>query len=270
MTARPVALITGSSSGMGKDLALRLIAEGYQVYGAARRPMPWLGAAGGEALALDVTDDAALVAAVDRIIAARGRIDVLVNAAGYGQYGAVEDVPMDLARRQFEVNVLGAARLSQLVLPHMRARRAGRIVMYSSVGGKIFTPLGGWYTASKFALEGLSDSLRNEVRPFGISVILIEPGAIDTEFGLSMASLRQISGQGAYAPLVAAFERMIANVGTMSPPSVITDVVMKALKARRPRARYHGGRLSGLILFLRHWLPDGLFDRLVMSNFRTR
>jgi NAD(P)-dependent dehydrogenase (short-subunit alcohol dehydrogenase family) len=214
--------------------------------------------------------DAALVAAVDGIIAAQGRIDVLINAAGYGQFGAIEEVPMALARRQFEVNVIGAARLCQLVLPHMRARGAGRIVMFSSVGGKVFAPLGGWYTASKFALEGLSDSLRNEVSPFGIAVVVIQPGAIETEFNLSLAGARQISGQGAYAPLVAAFERMLAKVGAMSPPAVITDVVVKALKARRPKARYHGGKLSGPTLFLRHWLPDGVFDRLVMANFRTK
>ena len=174
----PVALITGASSGMGKDFALRLLSEGYVVYGAARRVerMREIETGGGVALTVDVTDDASLTAAVDRIIREQGRIDVLINSAGYGQMGALEDVPMDEARRQMEVNLIGVARLTQLCLPHMRARKSGRIINISSIGGKIATPLGGWYHASKFALEGYSDALRMEVRPFGIDVIVIEGG----------------------------------------------------------------------------------------------
>jgi NAD(P)-dependent dehydrogenase (short-subunit alcohol dehydrogenase family) len=178
---KPVALITGASSGMGKDFALRLIAEGYVVYGAARRVerMDDIVAAGGTALAMDVTDDA-MVAAVDQVIREQGQIDVLINNAGYGQLGALEDVPIEEGRRQMEVNLIGAARLTQLCLSHMRARRSGKIFNISSIDGKFAIPLGGWYHASKFALEGFSDALRNEVCPIGIDVIVIEPGGIET------------------------------------------------------------------------------------------
>lgn len=152
---RQVALVTGASSGMGKDFALRLIAEGYVVYAAARRMerMSDIAAAGGVPLAMDVTDDTQMTAAVGRIIAEQGRIDVLINNAGYGQYGALEDVPLAEGRRQMEVNLFGVARLTQLCLPHMRARRFGRIFNISSIGGKFALPMGGWYHASKFALE---------------------------------------------------------------------------------------------------------------------
>src|ERR1700744_1173807 len=179
----PVALVTGASSGMGKDFSLRLLAEGYVVYGAARRTerMADLASAGCHVIALDVTDDASMVTAVDQIIREQGRIDVLINNAGYGQFGALEDVPMDEGRRQLETNLIGPARLIQLCLPHMRARRYGRIFNISSTGGKIAGPLGGWYYASKFALEGYSDALRNEVARFGIDVVVIEPGGIQSE-----------------------------------------------------------------------------------------
>src|SRR5918992_500416 len=144
--------------------------------------MAGLASYGVHAFAMDVTNDASMVAGVGRVIAEQGRLDVLVNNAGYGSYGAVEDVPIDEARRQFEVNVLGLGRLIQLVVPHMRARRSGRIVNVSSIGGKFYEPLGAWYHATKFAVEGLSDSLRLELAPFGIHVVIVEPGAIVTEW----------------------------------------------------------------------------------------
>src|ERR1700753_1767331 len=207
---KPVALVTGASAGMGKDFALRLIQEGYVVYGAARRVdrMREIETAGGTALAMDVTDDAATVAGVERIIREQGRIDVLINNAGYGQFGALEDVPMDQSRRQLETNLIGPARLIQLCLPHMRAQRYGRIFNISSIGGKLATPLGGWYHASKFALEGYSDALRNEVSRFGIDVLVSRPGGIETEWsGIAGDEAERYSGQGAYADLVARFRR---------------------------------------------------------------
>jgi NAD(P)-dependent dehydrogenase (short-subunit alcohol dehydrogenase family) len=262
---RPVALITGASSGMGKDFALRLISEGYAVYGAARRVehMRDIETAGGVALAMDVTDDAAMVAAVGRILREHGRIDVLINNAGYGQLGALEDVPIADGRRQMEINLIGLARITQLCLPHMRARRAGKIFNISSIGGKCAFPLGGWYHASKFALEGYSDALRNEVRPFGIAVIVIEPGGIDTEFGaIAKEQAERYSGNGPYAGLVAAFKSMTRQ-RKLPPPQVITDLIMKALRARRPRPRYHGGQMARSMLFLRRHLSDRMFDRLI-------
>ena len=171
------ALVTGASSGIGEATALKLHELGFTVYGAARRTdrLEQLAQRGIKPLAMDVTDDESIRAGVERIIADTGRIDVLVNNAGYGSYGAIEDVPSAEARRQFDVNVFGAMRLTQLVLPHMREQRSGTVVNISSMGGKIFTPLGGWYHATKFAVEALSDCLRLEVKPFGINVVVIGP-----------------------------------------------------------------------------------------------
>ena len=269
-TAKPVALVTGTSSGMGKDFALRLIAEGYTVYGAARRTdrMGDIEAAGGKAIALDVTDDASLTGCVDQIICEQGRIDVLMNNAGYGQFGALEDVPMAEARRQLEVNLIGPARLIQLCLPHMRARKFGKIFNISSIGGKFATPLGGWYHASKHALEGYSDTLRNEVRQFGIDVIVIEPGAVESEWsGIAGDEAERYSGKGVYAGMVAKFQKLQRSIKG-PPPRVISDLIVRALKAKVPATRYHGGGHAGTLLFLRSWLPDRGFDRLLMSALR--
>jgi NAD(P)-dependent dehydrogenase (short-subunit alcohol dehydrogenase family) len=266
-----VALVTGASSGMGKDFALRLLAEGHVVYGAARRVerMADLASAGCSVIALDVTDDASMIAAVNRIIREQGRIDVLINNAGYGQFGALEDVPMAEGRRQLETNLIGPARLIQLCLPYMRAQRYGRIFNISSIGGKLATPLGGWYHASKYALEGYSDSLRNEVARFGIDVVVIEPGGIESEWsGIACDEAERYSGQGAYADYVAKFRRLQAQLGKSPPPSVITDLIVRALEARRPATRYHGGRLAAPLLFLRRVLPDRLLDRLILAPFR--
>lgn len=268
----PVAFVTGASSGIGRDIASRLLSEGYVVYAGARRVgrLAELVSKGGIALELDVTDDVACVAAVERIIADSGRIDVLVNAAGYGQYGALEDVPLDAARRQLETNLFGPGRLIQLCLPHMRARRFGKIFNISSIGGRFALPLGGWYHASKFALEGYSDALRNEVRQFGIDVVVIEPGGIRSEWSdIAFEEGRQSSGGGAYAGLVSAMMRMRPQEAKAPGPEVVSDLVVKALRSRRPRTRYHGGLMARPLQFLRRHLSDRLFDRLIMSGFRA-
>jgi NAD(P)-dependent dehydrogenase (short-subunit alcohol dehydrogenase family) len=204
---------------------------------------------------------------VDRIVAETGRVDVLVNNAGYGSYGAIEDVPLAEARRQFEVNVFGAARLAQLVLPHMRARRAGTIVNISSMGGKIYTPLGGWYHATKFAIEALSDCLRLETKPFGINVVVIEPGGIKTEWGeIAADRLRQASGSGAYAKQAAAMARTLgseANARRASPPSVIANAIGKAVTAPKPQTRYAVGFGAKPLIAMRRILPDRGFDKLI-------
>jgi NAD(P)-dependent dehydrogenase (short-subunit alcohol dehydrogenase family) len=269
--ARPVALVTGASSGMGKDFTLRLISEGYAVYGAARRVerMSDIAAAGGTVLTMDVVDDATMVAAVDRIIDERGRIDVLINCAGYGQYGALEDVPIEAGRRQMEVNLIAAARLTQLCLPHMRARQFGKIFNISSIGGKLALPLGGWYHASKFALEGYSDALRNEVRSFGIDVIVIEPGGIESEWGsIATGEAERYSADGAYAGLAQKVRNAMSTQRKQPPPRVISDLIVKALNARHPKTRYHGGMLAAPMLFLKRWLSDRAFDRLLMLAMR--
>lgn len=252
ISEKPVALITGASSGMGKDFALRLIAEGYTVYGAARRieRMRDIEAAGGLTLALDVTDDLSLSDGVARIIGEQGRVDVLINNAGYGQYGALEDVPMAEARRQIETNLIGAARLTQLCLPHMRARRFGRIINISSIGGKLAMPLGGWYHASKFALEGYSDALRNEVRPFGIDVVVIEPGGVLSEWSqIAVKEGLRYSAAGAYAGLTEKFGKLQGRQRRLPEPRVISDLIVKALKSKQPKTRYHGGLLAAPCCF---------------------
>lgn len=266
-----VVLITGASSGIGKDFALRLLAEGYVVYGAARRVdrMAEIEIAGGVALEMDVTDDAAMTAAIERIIREQGRIDVLINNAGYGQMGALEDVPMELARRQLEVNLIGVARLNQLVLPHMRAQRSGKIVNISTIGGKCAGPLGGWYFASKHALEGYSDTLRMEVKQFGIDVIVIEPGGIDSEWaGIAYSSAKDYSGQGAYRPMVEAMLNSPTLKRKLPPPTIITDLLLKALKSKRPRTRYHAGEMADLLLFLKWFLPDRTLDRIILKAIK--
>ena len=225
------ALVTGASSGIGEATARKLQSLGFTVYGAARRTdrLNSLAAEGVRALAMDVTDDASMQAGIDRVIAETGRLDVLVNNAGYGSYGALEDVGIDEGRRQFEVNVFGAMRLAQLALPHMRTQGSGTIVNITSMGGKIYTPLGGWYHGTKFALEALSDCLRLEVKPFGIDVVIIEPGGIATEWGGIAADLvEETSGNGAYASQAGAVAKSLrseANTNRNSPPSVIADAI---------------------------------------------
>jgi len=267
-----VVLITGASAGMGKETAKYLRQKGYIVYGAARRidKMEDLKQLGIKVLSMDVSDEVSMVNGINQIIQEEGRIDVLMNNAGFGSYGAVEDVPITDAKYQLEVNVFGLARLTQLMLPYMRANRFGKIVNVTSIGGKMATPLGGWYHASKFAVEGLSDSLRMEVKPFGIDVILIEPGGIKTEWqGIANDSMRKVSGNTAYKHLV----EKASNVGVKGEsnfhePDVIAHLVYKAIQAKKPKARYSAGYMAKPILFLKKVLSDNLFDKLIMSQLK--
>ena len=182
---QPVAFVTGASTGIGFETAKKLAAHGFTVYAGARRveKMGPLKADGVRVLALDVTDEDSMSAAVGKVLAAHGRIDVLVNNAGYGAYGSLEEVELAEGRRQFDVNVFGLARMTQLVIPAMRAAGAGRIINVSSMGGKMYEPLGAWYHATKFAVEGLSDSLRIELKPHGIDVSIIEPAGTAVRVG---------------------------------------------------------------------------------------
>ncbi len=263
------ALVTGASAGIGAAVVRRLLADGYHVYAGARRMerMAPLAAAGAVLLALDLTDDGTIVAAMERITAESGRIDVLVNNAGYGAYGALEDVPPEEGRRQFDVNLFGLARLCQLALPTMRRQGSGRIVNVTSIGGKGHEPFGSWYHATKFAVEGLSDCLRMEVAPFGIEVIVVEPGAIRTEWGgIAHDSLLRASGAGAYGPFARRHARLLAGAGASwlpSPPEVVAATIARAVAARRPRTRYATGGGAKLFLFLRRFLSDRMFDRLM-------
>jgi NAD(P)-dependent dehydrogenase (short-subunit alcohol dehydrogenase family) len=263
------ALVTGASSGIGEATALKLHGLGYAVYGAARRTdrLQQLATRGIRPLAMDVTDDDSMRAGVEQIIAETGRVDALINNAGYGSYGAIEDVPLDEARRQFDVNVFGAMRLTQTVLPHMRRQHSGTGGNISSMGGKIHTPLGGWYHGTKFALEALSDCLRLEVKPFGIDVVVIEPGGIKTEWGgIAADHLLEVSGSGAYADQAKAMAKSLgaeAGSGRLSPPTVIADAIAKAVTARRPRTRYAVGFGAKPLIGARRVLPDRAFDTLI-------
>jgi NAD(P)-dependent dehydrogenase (short-subunit alcohol dehydrogenase family) len=270
-----VALVTGASSGIGEATARHLHGLGFIVYAAARRVerMRDLAAQGIRVVRADVTDDAGLVQLVDRIIAEEGRIDVLVNNAGYGSYGSLEETPMAEARRQLDVNVIGLARLTQLVLPHMRARRGGRIVNVSSMGGRFGEPMGSWYHATKHAVEGLSDSLRPEVARFGIRVVVMEPGAIRSEWGEISADLvRATSGQGAYADQ-AAFAAAVLTASARderpsAAPEVVARAIGRAVTARRPRTRYVVGRAARPLLLARQLLPDRVFDQVLAAGYR--
>jgi len=276
MATKPlVILVTGASSGIGAAAVRALLREGHSVYAGARRVerMAELERAGARLLALDVTDEASMTTAVSRIAAEQGRIDVLVNNAGYGSYGALEDVPLEEGRRQFDVNVFGLARMTQLVLPHMRAQRSGRIVNVSSMGGKIYEPCGCWYHASKFAVEGLSDCLRLELREFDIHVIVIQPGGIATEWGgIAARGLLETSGSTAYAD-IARTEAALLAAGQAdaggSDPAVIGKLIARAIRAPRPATRYCGGAGAMPFLLARKWLSDRAFDWLMLTLART-
>ncbi len=267
---RPVALVTGASAGIGQAIVERLLAADWTVFAAARRMdrMSRLADAGARVIGLDVTDDHAAERAVAQLLSETGRIDALVNSAGYGAYGALEDVPLDDARHQFAVNVFGLARLTQLVLPAMRRQGRGRIVNVSSIGGRIHEAMGSWYHATKFAVEGLSDCLRMELAPFGIDVVVIQPGAIRSEWStVARAGLVGRSGRTAYSQLAYRTEALLAGAEAWgaAPPSIVGDAVLTALTARRPRTRYSMGGGAKLLLALRRMLPDRAFDALMTA-----
>ncbi len=267
-----VALVTGASSGIGEQAALRLARAGFTVYALARRVerMHTLTRYGIKTMAMDVTDDDSMTAGVQAVLAAHQRIDVLVNNAGYGSYGAVEDVPIAEARRQFEVNVFGLARLVQLVVPTMREQGSGRIINVSSIGGKIYEPLGGWYHATKFAVEGLSDCLRLELAPFGIHVVIIEPGPILTEWNaIARQSLLQNSADTAYAGQAEALAGVLAraDAAPASKPAVVARKIAHAATVASPRARYPVGRGAGTVVRARKVLPDRAMDAVAHRVF---
>ncbi|WP_175637334.1 oxidoreductase [Sinomonas mesophila] len=274
MDLLPVALVTGASSGIGAETARALARSGYTVYGAARRVdrLEPLADDGVRPLALDLTDDASLTAGVEGILGETGRIDVLVNNAGYGSYGPLEDVPLEEARGLMEVNLFGLARLIQLVLPGMRERGSGTIVNVSSIGGKFYEPLGSWYHASKFAVEGLSDSLRIELRPFGIKVVIIEPGPILSEWSATAVDTALESAQGtAYAESAKRVAAVMAGTyvpGRASEPDVVARAIVRAVRSRHPRPRYAVGAGAPQLMALRKILPDRAFDLLVRTAYR--
>ena len=274
-----VVLITGCSSGIGRAAALRLVAAGHTVYATARRPdsVAELAEKGCRLLALDVTSEASMAAAVGRIEAEHGAVGVLINNAGYSQSGAVEAVPVERMRAQFETNVWGPMRLAQLVLPGMRRQRWGKIVNVSSMGGKLVFPGGGVYHASKYAIEGLSDALRFEVRGFGVDVVLIEPGLIKTSFSdAAVATIEppQSEASAAYAAFHEAVARATKESYEKGPLARmagsgddVAAAIEKAITARRPKARYSVSASAKLLLAQRAVLSDRVWDAFLRGSF---
>ena len=259
MKNNKVILLTGASSGIGYDTAVALAQQGHKVYAAARRVerMEPLRQYGIVPLKMDVTDEASMQEGVKTLLDAEGRIDVLINNAGYGYFGAVENVPMNDARNQLEVNVFGLARLCQLVLPTMRAQHSGRIINTASVAGRAVFYYGGWYHVSKYAVESLSDAMRMELKPFGIDVVIIEPGAIKTNWGIIAADHLIESSKGtAYEQTGTMMANNLRNMylsNTISDPAVVRKAIVRAVNARRPCTRYRIGRMANAIVFF-HWL----------------
>lgn len=259
---------------MGKEAAIKLINEGHTVYAVARRidQMADLKALGGHPLQMDVTSESDIDQVVSTILANENRIDVLWNNAGYGLYGAVEDIPLNDARKQFEVNLFGLAAITQKIIPVMRKAGSGTIINTSSMGGKMYTPMGAWYHASKHALEGWSDCLRLELKPFNINVVVLEPGIIVTEFGhVMLGNIQTHSAQGAYAGLTAKLvestQRMYQS-GQGSKPAVIAEAVSKIVSSPKPKTRYRVGFLARPLVWVRVFLGDRAFDRVIMSQVK--
>lgn len=263
-----IILVTGASSGIGKATARNLLQQGHMVYAVARRveAMQDLQALGAIVLRMDITQEADVAAVVTRVTREHGALDVLVNNAGFAIYGSVEETSMEDARGQFEVNLFGMARLTQLLIPAMRERGHGRIINVSSMGGKIYTPLGAWYHATKHAVEGWSDALRIELQAFGIDVVVIEPGIIATEFGDVMTQpMLDRSGHGPYGKLAHSIAKSKAP---MSQPTVVAQAIARAVRARRPKTRYVAGNMARPLMFVRKFFGDRVYDRLIMSQFR--
>lgn len=268
MKKRKVILITGGSSGIGYDAAQALARQGHCVYAAARRVerMEPLREDGVRPLRMDVTDEKAMQEAVNTILREEGRIDVLINNAGYGYFGAIESVSLEDARKQLEVNLFGLARLTQLVLPAMRAQGSGRIINTSSIAGKAVVLFGGWYNVSKFAVEALSDALRMEVKPQGIDVIKIQPGAVRTDWGGIAAKHLAESTEG--TPYQAEGQRFSHTMDWFfktklpCPPARIVRAISRAVNSSHPRIRYRLGTFSKTGVFLHAILPARWWDAL--------
>ena len=271
---KKVILITGASSGIGKDTAISLIKHGHVVYGAARRleMMQDIIQAGGHAIKMDILKEKNIDDVVNQIIKEQSRVDVLINNAGYGLWGAVETISIDEAKRQFDVNIFGLAYLTKKIIPFMREQKSGKIINMSSMGGKVYTPFGAWYHATKYALEGWSDCLRIELKSFGIDVILIEPGVIKTEFqDVMMDSTVERSIGTPYEKKLKALEKATQEMyarGIGSPPSTITKLIIKAINSHNPKRRYVGGLFAKPMLFIKKWFGDKMYEKAIMSQIK--
>lgn len=267
-----IVLVTGASSGIGKAIAEDLAKQGYYVFASARSmdKLETMRSSNIEPLQLDVTDPEDIKAAVAHIQSSKGRLDILVNNAGYGIYGTVEGLTTDQVHRAFDVNVFGLGQMTQAVLPLMRKQKSGTIINMSSVVGKLSTPALGWYAASKHAVEGLTDALRLEVKAFGIKVILIEPGSINTGFeDVAMATLNKSNDPAAYQDLREGFSKLIRRGFASAPgPEAVVKEINKALSSNHPKARYAAGRDSKLFIFAKSILSDRMVDWAIANQLK--
>ena len=270
MSNSKVIFITGASSGIGKATALYLLEQSHNVYATARRleKMQAIKERGGHTLKMDVTNHAEVKEVISSVVRAEGKIDVLVNNAGYAVYGPVEEVSYTQAIRQFEVNLFGLAEVTKATLATMRAQRSGLIINVSSVAGKVYLPLGAWYIATKHALEGWSDCLRLEVKPLGLKVVIIEPGAVKTEFDVAMDQQFEDVENSPYASLKTTMKKVTEEAyspGNYSEPIVIAKTIAKAINSPNPKTRYAAGKLASQTLLGRKFLSDKQFDKMIMN-----
>ncbi len=270
---KKVAIVTGASAGIGKEAALRLKDAGWIVYAGARRMnlMAPLTEYGIKSLHLDVSNEQSIKGFIDQVISDCGQIDLLVNNAGYGSYGPFELIPMSEAREQFEVNLFGLANMIQLTLPTMRERRKGMVINVSSIGGSFGEPHGSWYHASKYALEGLSDSLRMELKQFNINVVILKPGAIATEWS-DIAQHKMMLGteNTEYSHMLEKHRSMLKKYdGKGSHPSEVAEAILKIASESKPKSRYLVGKGATFMIWARKLLPDSVFDSLMLSLMKA-
>lgn len=273
---KEVLLVTGASSGMGRETAITLAKKGYKVYAAARRmnKLNELKKAGCIPLELDVADNQSIEQAVKVIEQQDGGVDVLFNNAGIAIQGSVEEMTIEDAKKMFEVNVFGLARLTQLVIPYMRKKGSGKIINNSSIAGKVHGPLSAWYVASKHAVEGFSSSLRVELMPFGVDVVIIRPGAISTGLiGSYVDDMTELSGNGPYAKMTKVLadwsKSRDNNPKYSSPPSVIANCVLEIVQSKKPKTAYMVGKTSKQMIWSRRLMSDKMLDKMMLNFLKS-
>ena len=268
MKTKQVVLITGASSGIGKAIAGNLVERGDVVYGTSRDPSRNADAPGARQLPLDVLSDESVHACVRAVLEESGRLDALINNAGYALTGALEEASVGEAQEQFETNFFGMARMVKATLPVMRRQGVGRIINIGSLAGVMAVPFLGFYSATKHALEGYTEALRHEVRPFNIRVSLIEPGFIRTGLGKNSRTPRDFIGE--YDPWrVRALESITRYINTGPDPEIVARCVLRAIESKRPKTRYKAGREAMQVILLRRLVPASVFEKLIRAHFQT-
>ena len=269
---KKVVLITGTASGFGKATAEKLVEKGYIVYGGDIQveANQYLDKIGGHALVMDVTKYEQVKSGVQKVINEQGRIDVLINNAGYGSYATIENIDIDELKYQFDVNVFGYARLQQAVLPHMRKQKSGRIINVSSVVGEVSTPILGWYAATKHSVEAMSDALRMEVKPFNIDVVKIQPGAVNTGFDeVAFAKMDASNIPGDYKPMADEFKTyMVDSYSKVEGPEGTADYIVKAVEAKKPKTEYRTTSDARLLMKIKDWRSEKGFDKMMGKQMK--